>query len=469
MSDIEFNAVTETEEIVLSHKQQRKFKRKRERGEVEDSNKKPKKSKKEKEKVEPEISSTKRENSVWVGNLAYKTTQDDLRTFFDGTGEITRINMPKGPIKGSAVKRENSGYAYIDFATEDAKLVAISLSERNLHGRRLLIKDGSNFEGSKSAAAVLVKATNGKAVSLTKSSRRILASQKESPCPVLFMGNLGYEATKEQIREMLLHHVQVKGRKATGPHSSKLPDATTISPENDASDDEGSQTEGDDSSPSTEKKSKPAPAPLLSFETITTDLTSKPRKPREPKKPEDNAPSAASELGLRKIRLFTFPDTGKCKGFCFLDFESTAHATAALIHPGNHRWNNRDLILQYASLDAVRRGGYPEADGKRVFVKGSQRTAVSLEGALAVAETGEIRPSDEAGLAEEMDRERLGGWQARENGQVSTKPQSAMRRGPTGGRVKQDRPRPKPGAALAAAQRATAGIVPGQGTKVKFT
>lgn len=33
-------------------------------------------------------------------------------------------------------------FAYVDFATPDAKLSAITLSERNLEGRRLLIKDG---------------------------------------------------------------------------------------------------------------------------------------------------------------------------------------------------------------------------------------------------------------------------------------------------------------------------------------
>ena len=33
-------------------------------------------------------------------------------------------------------------FAYVDFATPDAKLAAITLSERNLEGRRLLIKDG---------------------------------------------------------------------------------------------------------------------------------------------------------------------------------------------------------------------------------------------------------------------------------------------------------------------------------------
>jgi RNA recognition motif-containing protein len=47
----------------------------------------------------------KRQNSVWVGNLWYKTTPDALRDFFDGVGEITRIHMPtkkgtKGEIMG---------------------------------------------------------------------------------------------------------------------------------------------------------------------------------------------------------------------------------------------------------------------------------------------------------------------------------------------------------------------------------
>lgn len=40
-------------------------------------------------------------------------------------------------------------FAYVDFATPDAKITAITLSERNLEGRRLLIKDGnSGLHGS---------------------------------------------------------------------------------------------------------------------------------------------------------------------------------------------------------------------------------------------------------------------------------------------------------------------------------
>ena len=35
-------------------------------------------------------------------------------------------------------------FAYVDFATPDAKTVAITLSENPLDGRRLLIKDGES-------------------------------------------------------------------------------------------------------------------------------------------------------------------------------------------------------------------------------------------------------------------------------------------------------------------------------------
>lgn len=36
-------------------------------------------------------------------------------------------------------------FAYVDFANSDAKVIAITMSEKNLDGRRLLIKDGKRF------------------------------------------------------------------------------------------------------------------------------------------------------------------------------------------------------------------------------------------------------------------------------------------------------------------------------------
>jgi RNA recognition motif-containing protein len=45
--------------------------------------------------------------------------------------------------------------------------------------------------------------------------------------------------------------------------------------------------------------------------------------------------------------------------FAFVDFTSIEHATKALVNLRNHRLNGRDLVVEYASPDAVRRGGGP--------------------------------------------------------------------------------------------------------------
>jgi RNA recognition motif-containing protein len=69
------------------------------------------------EKEEEDVSApVKRQNSIWVGNLSYKTTQESLRRFFDGVGEITRVNLPTKPGKaapGESARRENRGCGYL--------------------------------------------------------------------------------------------------------------------------------------------------------------------------------------------------------------------------------------------------------------------------------------------------------------------------------------------------------------------
>ena len=163
----------EEEEPVLSHAERRRQKKKEERvakksaalanGDT---------SKKGKEKVQntaelPPSKVPKRQHSVWVGNLSFKTTPASLRSFFEGVGEITRIHMPMKMAHGGPdgkPRKENRGsvltylsdcvvipnnillrysFAYVDFATPDAKTIAITMSENPLEGRRLLIKDGT--------------------------------------------------------------------------------------------------------------------------------------------------------------------------------------------------------------------------------------------------------------------------------------------------------------------------------------
>lgn len=74
----------------------------------EPKNGKGKKGKKSGEVSEGGEALPKRQNSVWVGNLAYKTTAVMLKDFFEGM-EVTRIHMPLKPPPSGTGPRVNSG------------------------------------------------------------------------------------------------------------------------------------------------------------------------------------------------------------------------------------------------------------------------------------------------------------------------------------------------------------------------
>lgn len=99
------------EEKVLSHADKRRQK-KREEQKLKAQPARAKKSKKSLgADVSAASSNTKRQNSVWVGNLSYKTTLDELKAFFAEAGEVARINMPTKVLPGAPRKPENRGCA----------------------------------------------------------------------------------------------------------------------------------------------------------------------------------------------------------------------------------------------------------------------------------------------------------------------------------------------------------------------
>jgi hypothetical protein len=113
-----------------SHSHSRK--RKREESEWEQtvvaiSHAERRRQKKKKEKPQPEGDDSSlthrknRQNSVWVGNLSFKTTPESLRTFFDGVGEITRIHMPAG------ATNQNRGYVHFYFFKLHSDVVFLDL------------------------------------------------------------------------------------------------------------------------------------------------------------------------------------------------------------------------------------------------------------------------------------------------------------------------------------------------------
>ncbi|KAJ5594509.1 nucleolar protein 13 [Penicillium hispanicum] len=142
--------------------------------------------------IESQTTPAKRSDyGIWIGNLGFSVTKDDLRRFFTGNCSfsdptITRIHLPKGAEKFG--KSQNKGFAYVDFSSEKALQEALGLSEQLLTGRRVLIKNAKSFEGRPEKP----KDQNNSATA---------AKPGNPPSRRIFVGNLGFDVTKEAIEE----------------------------------------------------------------------------------------------------------------------------------------------------------------------------------------------------------------------------------------------------------------------------
>ncbi|KAK0626905.1 hypothetical protein B0T14DRAFT_511296, partial [Immersiella caudata] len=140
---------------------------------------------------------------VWIGNLRFNATKTELRKWLvDNSGGaitdelITRVHMPNTrPAEGAPKPKtsENRGFAYVDFATFEANVAAIALSETELAGRKLLIKDAKSFDGrpKKEVAEEGTAAEGGAAATEVK---------KKNPSTKIFVGNLAFQVTEDDLR-----------------------------------------------------------------------------------------------------------------------------------------------------------------------------------------------------------------------------------------------------------------------------
>ena len=148
--------------------------------------------------------------------------------------------------------------------------------------------------------------------------------------------------------------------------------------------------------------------------------------------------------------------------FAFVDFTSIDHATAALINPRNHHLNGRDLVVEYASPDAVRRGGLKVGGAipykRRPLSAGYKKTR------------GRKKAADESATAQDGDGAK-NSTTVRKHGHTGKKSEKVKSSTGTvgeGDQWKSQKSRPKPGAALAMAKRETAAILPSEGKKIVF-
>ena len=148
---------------------------------------------------------TRAEHSVWIGNLAFTLTAAEVRQWLvDNSGgvispeAITRIKLPtvKEPGRDKKEKPANRGFAYVDFADIGDKVAAIALSETDLRGRRLLIKDATSFEGRPKK----VESEDGPDGSAGPNGAMADADKDANASRKIFVGNMSFKTTEDDVR-----------------------------------------------------------------------------------------------------------------------------------------------------------------------------------------------------------------------------------------------------------------------------
>ncbi|SOV05919.1 related to RNA-binding protein rnp24 [Ustilago sp. UG-2017a] len=458
--------------------------------------------------------------SIWIGNLSFFTPPAKLVDWFNSRGVdgISRVNMPKGQRRAEM----NRGFCYLDLPSKDILTAALNLSEQPLDGRKLLIKDASDFTGrpgiNSSAlgiARTLPNATQsmhsnkqdpeegggeegenegdqgeekrqvkGK-TGLTKTAQKILRAQKNPPSMTLFLGNLSFNTTEQGVRELLDHSAtkrnppkaSKKERKQKSKKPTKKSSSSSSSSSSPSSSSSSSSSESDSDSDSDSDSG-------LDEEEATDNEEKKDSKQGEEKKQPAHGEVVPSSAGIRKVRLGTFEDAPtKCKGFGFLDFHTVEQATASLLDPRNTLLDGRKIILQYASADATRRGasktqktlianrrpnelrvGFQRKNQMPRRAKGETSNRWTRRSSKGEGEEEEEKEEEkEAPIPGTFDPNAPLPKKHKE-----TKEERMARRAAGGAREREKETRARPGAALANAQRASVAIMQSTGTKVTF-
>ncbi len=75
--------------------------------------------------------------NIYVGNLSFDTTEEQLRQAFEGFGEVTSVNIITDKYSG-----ESRGFGFVEMSSKDAATAAISgLNGQELNGRTLNVNE----------------------------------------------------------------------------------------------------------------------------------------------------------------------------------------------------------------------------------------------------------------------------------------------------------------------------------------
>lgn len=75
--------------------------------------------------------------NIYIGNLSFDTTEDQLRQAFEGFGEVSTVNIISDKYTGKP-----KGFAFVEMAGKDESNAAISgLNGHELNGRAMNVNE----------------------------------------------------------------------------------------------------------------------------------------------------------------------------------------------------------------------------------------------------------------------------------------------------------------------------------------
>ena len=75
--------------------------------------------------------------NIYIGNMSFNTTEDQLRQAFEAFGAVSTVNIIKDKYSG-----EPRGFAFVEMSSKDEAMAAISgLNGQDLDGRALNVNE----------------------------------------------------------------------------------------------------------------------------------------------------------------------------------------------------------------------------------------------------------------------------------------------------------------------------------------
>lgn len=75
--------------------------------------------------------------NIYVGNLSYQASEDELRQAFEAYGEVVSVSIIKDKLTG-----QSRGFAFVEMGSDDAGRAAITgMNGKDFHGRGLTVNE----------------------------------------------------------------------------------------------------------------------------------------------------------------------------------------------------------------------------------------------------------------------------------------------------------------------------------------